>query len=51
MRVVSQKTGLTAKTLSLLANGKVQGIKYPTLIKIKRYFDCSFNDLFEIIDE
>ena len=46
MRELSRKTGIMPKTLSLLASGKTQGIRYDTLIKIVEFFDCDFDDLF-----
>jgi len=50
MRTISIQTGITQKTLSLLANGRVSGIKYATLIRIKDLLDCSFDELFEFIE-
>jgi len=49
MSVISEKTGITPKTLSLLANGKVTGIRFSTLVKIKELLNCSFDDLFELM--
>ena len=46
MRALSRETGITPKTLSLLASGKTQGIRYTTLIKIIKTLDCSLEELF-----
>lgn len=48
MRQLSRQTGIMPKTLSLLASGKTQGIRYDTLFKIMQTLHCSLEDLFLI---
>ena len=46
MRELSRQTGVTPKTLSLLASGRTQGIRYRTLTKIMKILDCTIEELF-----
>lgn len=44
---ISQETWLSYQQLSAIQNNKPQKIAYSTIAILIKYFDCSFNDLFE----
>lgn len=48
MKAVSDHTGISQNTLSLLNQGKSGGIKFDTLEKLCKFLDCTPNDLLEI---
>lgn len=43
---ISNFTGLSINTLSLLATGKSRGIQFNTLEKLLVFFECEIEDLF-----
>jgi DNA-binding Xre family transcriptional regulator len=46
---VAQETWLSFQQLSAIQNNKPTKISYSTILTLISYFDCSFNDLFEIV--
>ncbi|MGM7692216.1 helix-turn-helix domain-containing protein [Staphylococcus saprophyticus] len=51
LQKLSQKTGLSINTLSLLSTGKSKGIQFDTLNKIINALNCSIEDLIVVDDE
>ncbi|WP_283593526.1 helix-turn-helix domain-containing protein [Limosilactobacillus galli] len=50
MKHVSDETGISQNTLSLLNQGKSGGIKFETLEKLCNHLDCTPNDLLKVSD-
>lgn len=48
MKEVSDETGISQNTLSLLNQGKSSGIKFSTLEKLCAYLQCTPNDILQI---
>lgn len=48
MTELHELTGITQNTLSLMANGKSNGIQFNTLEKIIKALDCSLDELFTV---
>lgn len=42
---LSEKTGISLKTLYSMANEKTTRIDFQTIIKLCNFFDCEINDL------
>ena len=48
---LSEKIGITLVNVSLLKNGKVQGIRFNTLNKICEVLHCQPGDILEYIED
>ncbi|WP_239700247.1 helix-turn-helix transcriptional regulator [Mammaliicoccus sp. D-M17] len=48
---LNKATGISRNTLSLLINGKSQGIQFNTLYKISETLDVSIGELFEEVNK
>ena len=48
---VSRETGLSFQQLSNIQNNKPSKISYQTMWILVEYFECSFNDIFEMAND
>ena len=51
MKELSEKVGITRTTLSNIYNERAGGIRFDTLEKICRHYNCGVGDMLQILDD